>query len=208
MKPKLVLIIGGARSGKSNLADALAARLGPRVLYVATAEPRDPEMFVRIQAHRHARPAGWRTVEAWRDAGSVISAPLAVEPVDVVLVDCLTLLVSNAVLRGLSDPLPEEMLNSAEEESARSQVDLELSGLLEAWKTSVSPWIVVTNEVGLGLVPPYPVGRVYRDLLGWANRRIAAVADHVYLMLAGLPIDVKALGLATGLLDQFPAEDR
>ena len=189
MSRELILLLGGARSGKSSYAERLAAKTGDRVLYVATAQAGDEEMQERIEAHQQSRARAWRTVEAPVRVGQGIRASLAEGPVDVILLDCLTLLLSNVILQGLS----EDALDSVDEGTARKQVEDELSELLDAVQASDIPWIVVSNEVGWGLVPPYPLGRVYRDLLGWANQQVAAAADRVYLMIAGLPVDIKAL---------------
>jgi adenosylcobinamide kinase/adenosylcobinamide-phosphate guanylyltransferase len=191
MSQELILLLGGARSGKSRFAEKLTARFGERVLYVATAQARDEEMAARIAAHRRGRPATWRTIEAPTAVGKAVCTALAEEPVDVVILDCITLLVSNVILDGLW--LSEEDLDGVDETVVGPRVDLELDGLLRAVQESEVPWIVVSNEVGWGLVPSYPVGRAYRDYLGWFNQCLAAVADRVYLMVAGLPVDVKAL---------------
>jgi adenosylcobinamide kinase/adenosylcobinamide-phosphate guanylyltransferase len=191
MSRELILLLGGARSGKSRFAEKLTAQFGKRVLYVATAQAGDEEMAARIDVHRQSRPLTWRTIEALTEAGDTIRVALAAQQVDVVLLDCLTLLVSNVILDGLW--LSEEDFESVDEAAARQRVEAELDGLLGVFRESDVPWIVVSNEVGWGLVPPYPSGRVYRDLLGWANQRVAAVAGRVYLMVAGLPVDVKAL---------------
>jgi adenosylcobinamide kinase/adenosylcobinamide-phosphate guanylyltransferase len=111
--------------------------------------------------------------------------------VDVVILDCITLLVSNVILGGRR--LSEEDFDSVDEKVAWPRVEMEIDGLLRAFQESRVPWIVVSNEVGWGLVPPYPLGRLYRDLLGWFNQSLAAVAERVYLMVAGLPVNVKAL---------------
>lgn len=181
MNPQLILILGGARSGKSTHAEKLALELGGRdVLYVATAQAFDDEMRARIAAHRAERPAGWRTLEA----PSLIAAPLAeaVGPARVVLLDCLTLLASNAMLALGDEPTARQ---------AEAAVDAEVSVLLAACRGGAAIWIIVSNEVGLGLVPPYPLGRAYRDALGRANQRLAAAADRVLFMVAGLPLTVK-----------------
>jgi adenosylcobinamide kinase/adenosylcobinamide-phosphate guanylyltransferase len=179
MTRSLTLILGGARSGKSAYAERLAAQAGGRILYVATAEAGDAEMAERIAAHRAGRPAGWTTLEAPRNVGQAIQA--AGEHA-VVLLDCLTLLANNVMV-----PLPEP-IQAAEADAA---LNLEVDGLLSAYAASSATWLVISNEVGLGLVPPYPLGRIYRDSLGRANQRMAAAADHVYLMVAGLPMLIK-----------------
>ena len=181
MTRELILILGGARSGKSAYAERLAReRGGEDVLYVATAEAWDDEMRTRIAAHRTARPAAWRTLEAPRQVGQQIAA-LGASPA-VVLVDCLTLLASNVILAA-----GDEVDGMA----AEAAVTREVEDLLAAYQRSAATWILVSNEVGLGLVPPYPLGRIYRDALGRANQQLAAWADRVLFMVAGLPLDVK-----------------
>ncbi|HRW50333.1 MAG: bifunctional adenosylcobinamide kinase/adenosylcobinamide-phosphate guanylyltransferase [Caldilinea sp.] len=181
MSRSLTLILGGARSGKSTYAEQQAAAAGGRVLYVATAEAWDDEMRARIAAHRAQRPATWRTVEAPRAVGAAARAALD-DGADVVLVDCLTLLASNVIIA-----LPE----GSDERAASVALDQELDALLAAYEASDAAWFVVSNEVGLGIVPAYPLGRVYRDALGRANQRMAALADRVIFMVAGLPMTVK-----------------
>ncbi len=180
MGKRLTLILGGARSGKSDYARRLAAERGDRVLYVATAEPGDDEMAARIAAHRAERPAQWQTLEAPHHIGQALRSHLS--RAAVILIDCLTLLASNVIA-----PLPEPVTAEAAEAALNAEVD----ELLAAYADSAAEWIVISNEVGLGLVPPYPLGRVYRDALGRANQRLAAAADEVLFMVAGLPMRVK-----------------
>ena len=180
MSNTLTLILGGARSGKSTHAQQLAReRGGDDVLFVATAQALDDEMGARIKAHRAGRPAAWRTLEVPRHVGEAI---LQAELCAVVLVDCLTLLVSNAVVA-----LPESASVAEAEKAALAEVE----ELIAAYRRKTASWIVISNEVGLGLVPPYPVGRAYRDALGRANQRLAAEADEVLFMVAGLPLRIK-----------------
>ncbi len=182
MGKRLTLILGGARSGKSTYAQNLAGELGQRVLFVATALAFDEEMAARIAAHQADRPAGWRTLEAPRQVGAAIQANPGAE--EVVLLDCLTLLANNVIL-ALPDP---ENPSAA---AAAAALDGEVAGLLDAYAASPAEWIIVSNEVGLGLVPAYPLGRVYRDVLGRANQRLAQAADRVVFMVAGIPMTVK-----------------
>jgi adenosylcobinamide kinase/adenosylcobinamide-phosphate guanylyltransferase len=176
----LTLILGGARSGKSTHAQQLAQEHGgDDVLFVATAQALDDEMAARIAAHRAGRPAAWRTLEAPRHVGETISQAGSC---GVVLVDCLTLLVSNAVVA-----LPESASVAEAETAALAEVE----DLIAAYRRGMASWIVISNEVGLGLVPPYPVGRAYRDALGHANQRLASEADEVLFMVAGIPMKVK-----------------
>lgn len=198
MSRQLILLLGGARSGKSTYAERLAAQFGDRVLYVATAQAGDEEMPARIATHRQTRPTIWRTIEAPTGVGEAVRAALASGAVDAVLLDCLTLLVSNVILQGVV----EEDLDRVDGVAAQEQVEVELDGLLDVFRAGDVPWIVVSNEVGCGLVPPYPLGRVYRDLLGWANQRLAAEANQVYLMVVGLPLNIKNPNIPTvGSLD-------
>jgi adenosylcobinamide kinase/adenosylcobinamide-phosphate guanylyltransferase len=190
----LSLVLGGARSGKSRYAEALAPRLGRPVLYVATAEALDDEIHARIAAHRAGRPPEWATLEAPMKVGAAMRSSPEAEGAGVILLDCLTLLVSNVLLSMGSGGDPEA--SELDLGLARAAVQAEVEDLLEAWRTLSAHLIVVSNEVGLGLVPAYRLGRVYRDCLGWANQALARVADRAILMVAGLPLDLKELPLA------------
>lgn len=176
----LTLILGGARSGKSSHALKLAGEHSERVLFVATAVAFDDEMTARIAAHKAERAPGWRTLEAPREVGAAIRAGNYDEKV--FLLDCVTLLANNVILA-----LPE----AENAKAAQAALDAEIDSLLEAYASSSSEWIVVSNEVGLGLVPAYPLGRVYRDVLGRANQKLAQAADRVIFMVAGIPMIVK-----------------
>jgi adenosylcobinamide kinase / adenosylcobinamide-phosphate guanylyltransferase len=179
----LILILGGARSGKSTYAQHLAeAWGGGRVLFVATAEAGDDEMRARIAAHQQSRPAGWRTIETPRD----VAAPIREAAGDrLVVLDCLTLLVANVILAHGGE--------APDVQAAERAVRDEIGALLDVAGEIPGTLVVVSNEVGLGLVPPYELGRVYRDLLGWANQRLAARAERVYWLTAGIAVDLKAL---------------
>jgi adenosylcobinamide kinase/adenosylcobinamide-phosphate guanylyltransferase len=196
---RLVLVTGGARSGKSAYAETLAARLavGRSVLYVATATAGDEEMRARIARHRAARPAGWVTVEEPRDPAAALAAHPAVRAAGVVLVDCLTLLVANALTGGPEALGETETVDGAGTEATADEGERRataaVEGLLAAYRAGTASFIAVTNEVGMGLVPPYPLGRRYRDVLGRLNARVAADADAVLLLVAGLPVELKAL---------------
>ena len=164
------LITGGARSGKSAYAERLAAESGAPVLYVATAEAGDEEMRARIEAHQAARPASWQTIEEPQAVSIRLKAHY--RPGMLVLLDCITLLVSNLLLAG-------------------RPVQPEIEALV-AWQQSAgSTLIAVTNEVGLGIVPDNELARRYRDALGLTNQTLASAATHVILMVAGLPVTIK-----------------
>ena len=177
-KNGLTMILGGARSGKSSFVERIARDSGKSVLFIATASAGDDEMAERIRNHQASRPAGWQTLECPFNIGRHLDAPRA----EVVIVDCITLLVSNILLS-----LPED----APAETVMNKVRVEMEELIDAQSRIGGQWLVVSNEVGLGLVPPYPQGRIYRDVLGWANQILAQSANRVILMVAGIPMVVK-----------------
>jgi adenosylcobinamide kinase/adenosylcobinamide-phosphate guanylyltransferase len=179
MARSLTLVLGGARSGKSDYAQTLVGRGGSKVLFVATATASDEEMYARIAAHRASRPANWETLEAPRCVGEALHTA---SPTEWILLDCITLLVNN-ILVGFPEPINEADCYAA--------VDEELDALLNVVLMSQAKWVIVSNEVGLGLVPAYPLGRFFRDALGRANQRLAQAADTVYFMVSGLPMLVK-----------------
>lgn len=175
----MTLILGGARSGKSAYAQKILEEKAEPVLYVATATAGDEEMAARIAAHQAARPAGWKTLEVPLKVG------WAIREADFngnVLLDCLTLLTSN-VLMACPQPLDEQAYSEA--------VEQEIEEIIAAYQAHSGIWVLVSNEVGLGLVPPDYMSRCYRDALGRANQRLAAAADRVIFMAAGLPLTVK-----------------
>jgi adenosylcobinamide kinase/adenosylcobinamide-phosphate guanylyltransferase len=176
MTRQLTLILGGARSGKSDFAQTLARqRGGDAVVFVATAEARDDEMRARIAAHRAARPVAWQTLEVPR---AVARALASVTDARVIVVDCVTLWASNVLL--------------AEEANASAVMAREIEELLAWYRANDAALILVSNEVGMGLVPDNALGRAYRDLLGTVNKQVAAAADQVFLLVAGLPIEIKS----------------
>ena len=191
----LTLVLGGVRSGKSRFAQSLAEQLGgDEVLYIATAEPGDSEMQRRIAIHRQSRPQAWRTLET-----PLISQltdedilqpekPTANRTPKVVLVDCATLLVSNVVCRPVTNG---ECFDATAD--FESEVEREVHALCDMALRHTIHVIVVSGEVGLGLVPESKLGRIFRDLLGLANQRLASLADASYFMLAGQPVPLPAL---------------
>ena len=165
----LTLVLGGARSGKSRHAEALVTAFAPPWIYVATAEPLDDEMRARIAEHRARRAANWRTVEAPRDLAGALAG---MRGGSTVLVDCLTLWLSNLMLAG-------------------ADVEAEIVRLESALTAIAAPVVLVSNEVGFGIVPDNALARRFRDAQGRLNQRMAARADRVVLMVAGLPLVVK-----------------
>ncbi|MBN1691010.1 MAG: bifunctional adenosylcobinamide kinase/adenosylcobinamide-phosphate guanylyltransferase [Dehalococcoidia bacterium] len=174
---KIILILGGARSGKSSYAQQAAAEKGGSVLFCATARPLDEEMRQRIEAHRLSRPAGWDTLEVADNLASALADKA--ESYETILIDCITLLTANC------------MGNITSGKQAEECVDAEIEGLIGLMQRSRCSFILVSNEVGSGIVPDNALARVYRDALGRANQRLAAAADEVILMTAGLPLKLK-----------------
>lgn len=198
---RLELVTGGARSGKSAFAERraieLAAARGPEtvVTYVATALATDDEMAERIAHHRARRPAAWQTIEAPVDLAPVLAAARAMD--GVVIVDCLAVWSANRLL-ALGDPEadggPEPGAWWRDVAALEATLVEELAPLLDGSQARSADIVLVTNEVGLGLVPPTPIGRAYRDLLGRLNQRVARHADAVHLVVAGFTLDLAALG--------------
>jgi adenosylcobinamide kinase / adenosylcobinamide-phosphate guanylyltransferase len=184
MLGKIVLVTGGARSGKSRFAEEYALACGGTVEYIATAEAGDDEMRARVKLHQQRRPAAWRTVEAPFNA--LIAMKEAVSRADVVLFDCLTIYISNLLL---GPGMPTEA--GTRTESILTHWEQVLA--IAAGGSAVV--IIVTNEVGSGIVPDNALGREYRDLAGLANQQAAFAAAEVYLTLCGLAVDVKKLAV-------------
>ncbi len=171
-KSRITLVIGGCRSGKSAWALAEANKIpGQRRVYVATSEPKDTEMCQRVESHRAERGLAWQTIEEPVDIPEVIRASEA----DVLLVDCLTLWVSNQVTGG------------DEDDAIRGRV----AQLITALAAAPCPVFLVTNEVGYGIVPDNPMARRFRDLAGFVNQQVARAADRVVLTVAGIPLSLK-----------------
>ncbi|MGG4221324.1 bifunctional adenosylcobinamide kinase/adenosylcobinamide-phosphate guanylyltransferase [Paenibacillus jamilae] len=179
------LVTGGARSGKSDFAERLCMSRAPRACYIATAQAYDVEMKERIALHRLQRNSAgydWQTLEeaqALPELLRQLGDAQASQPAPMVLVDCLTLWLSNVLLAAGEDG----------EAAARAAMD-ELTAAVEQYSGSL---VIVTNEVGDGIVPEYPLGRLYRDLSGMMNQRIARLCDEVFLVTAGIPVELKQL---------------
>ncbi len=169
---KIILVLGGARSGKSTYALRLAEELFDKPLYIATAEAGDREMAERIRIHKRSRSRRWKCVEEPLDIASVVAAPTP--HCDGILVDCMTLWVSNVLLKEKE---------KAFENRARK--------LIAALRKAHRPVIIVSNEVGLGIVPEHELGRKFRDLAGRLNQDLAKLADTVVFVVSGLPMVIK-----------------
>ena len=191
MRERVTLILGGARGGKSWWAEKLAAKSGRPVVFVATATAGDAEMAGRIEAHQATRPASWRTVEAPDGLATAMSS--SARAGEVVLVDCLTFWVTNVMLGRVAhiadlDSVPATVWAAIETDLVAAAEDL-----IATARSRDIELILVSNEVGLGIVPPYPLGRAFRDALGRVNQAVARRSDSVVLMVAGLPIELTRL---------------
>ncbi len=169
---RLALILGGARSGKSSYAERLVADKA-KVIYFATAEAGDLEMADRIERHRKNRPTSWKTVVSPTGLAERLRADAM--DFEAAIIDCLTLYVSNLMTSGLGE----------------GRIAAEIEELAAACREIAADVAIVSNEVGLGVVPANKLGRAYRDLLGRCNQLIAAAADDVYFMVAGIPVRIK-----------------
>jgi len=170
---RIIFITGGARSGKSRLAEQLAESFGSPLCYIATGEARDSEMAERIAAHKARRGEKWQTFEEPRNLAEILRG--ATGKYRAVLVDCITLWLSNLLLHyGTAEPVLEEV-----------------QALVEAIKDCATPLIFVSNEVGMGIVPENALARTFRDLAGNANQLLAAAADEVYVTFSGIPLKLK-----------------
>jgi len=176
---KMVFITGAARSGKSSFAEKMAAQLDGMVTYVATCVPGDDEMVERVARHQDRRPQNWQTVEEGLDPAHVIRQNDG--PGRIFLLDCVTLLVTNLLLQP-GHPMAEEQVLDKIDELGKVSYE------------SAAHVIIVSNEVGWGIVPGDPLSRMWRDLVGRANQVLAARADETWLTISGIPIELKSLG--------------
>jgi adenosylcobinamide kinase / adenosylcobinamide-phosphate guanylyltransferase len=183
---KLILVTGGARSGKSTYAEQMASEMGSNVLYIATSIPFDDEMKQRIKKHREQRPSEWETLEAYMEMDRELADKLADR--QAVLLDCITIMVTNLMMERCND---WDNLGPAVVSDMERYTVQEVQKLLETAQKANIPFILVTNEVGMGVVPEYASGRLFRDIAGRVNQIIAREADEVYLCVSGIPVKIK-----------------
>jgi adenosylcobinamide kinase/adenosylcobinamide-phosphate guanylyltransferase len=178
MSRRLILVLGGTRSGKSTFGLKRARELaeGQPAIYLATAQPGDPELDERIEGHRQARPADWPTIDVGPDLAGTIRG---CDPVSTILLDGLTLWLSTVTGHG-ADVDVDGLLDGP------------VAAAIEAIGTHAGPVVVVSDEIGLGVVPMHASTRAFRDALGLAHQRLAAVADEVVFMVAGLPLTLRS----------------
>lgn len=183
---RIVLVTGGARSGKSRFAEELITGFGPDIAYIATARVLDEEMVDRVARHRLQRPAIWRTFEAPEQPSTVVAAEGY--RYDGLLLDCLTVLVTNRILAQSVEWDRPDMtrLNGIE-----AAVMAEIEAMITAVDAGCADLVAVTNEVGCGIVPATPLARFFRDCAGRVNQRMAAAAAEVYWVVSGIPVRIK-----------------
>lgn len=184
---KLILVTGGARSGKSSFAEDKAKELGKEITYIATSIAFDEGMKDRIKKHRQSRPKEWATIERYKEFKEM-NHNENFKKCDTILLDCMTLMVSNLLLES---ELDFDNVSSEEIDKIESYIFEEVNQLLETLNKNNKQSIIVTNEVGMGLVPSYKLGSVFRDIAGRVNQFIAKRAEEVYLTVSGIPVKVK-----------------
>jgi len=184
---KAILITGGARSGKSSYAEKLAKELGSSILYIATSIPFDEEMKNRVKKHRESRPSGWDTYEGYRNLGRVISEKGG--EYNGILIDCITVMITNLLLE--YPGIDRDNAGFEDFIDAEKAIREELEALLKGIRKSEANVIMVTNELGSGIVPENLLGRAFRDIAGRMNQYIAGQCDEVFLTVCGLPLKLK-----------------
>ena len=185
------LILGGARSGKSSFAEKIAENLGKKeVVYLATAQALDQEMEERIKHHQNQRPKDWKTVEEPIEVNKVLES---IEKGKTVLMDCLTLYISNMILK--KEELNDDENNLQQKVNIEKEIIEEIKKIITTAKARDLNLIIVSNEVGQGVVPNNELGRLFRDIAGRANQFTADKVDKVFLTVAGFPLDIKDISL-------------
>ena len=180
----MILVTGGARSGKSRHAETLIGDT-PQVLYIATSQILDDEMAARIEHHRQGRPAHWRTVERWQQLDELINADI--NPQNAVLLECITTMVTNLLFDYGGEKDPDEWDYQAMEQA----INAEIQSLIAACQRCPAKVVLVTNEVGMGIVPESRLARHFRDIAGRVNQQLAAAANEVWLVVSGIGVKIK-----------------
>lgn len=183
---KVIIITGGARSGKSSFAEKLALDMNMRTTYVATSIPFDDEMKERVRLHKERRPSEWNTVEAYKDLDKALNK--VIDETDVVLLDCITVMITNLMMDSISD---WDNISVEDAGKVEKLVIDEIDKLINYFTELDKTLIIVTNEVGLGIVPMYPSARLFRDMAGRANQKLVSIADEVHMCVSGIPLKIK-----------------
>lgn len=183
---RLILVTGGARSGKSSFAEETVKKFGDNALYIATSIPFDDEMKLRIKKHREQRPSNWETLEAYKDLGVHLDGRL--EGKSAAMLDCVTIMVTNLIFE---ENLDWDNVKAGDILRIEGYVQSEMEKLIRIIKESTIPFVLVTNELGMGIVPEYASARIFRDIAGRVNQMIARAADEVYFCVSGIPMKIK-----------------
>lgn len=182
---KVIMVTGGSRSGKSVIAENQAKEWGKRsVLYMATAIPVDEDMKERIRVHQERRDSDWGTYEGYRDLGEIVKNTEK----STILLDCVTVLITNILFEEERD---FDKLKASEIDDLEHDIMMELSSLVKAIRDTNKNLIIVTNEVGMSVVPSYRLGRIFSDIAGKANQLLASLSDEVYMSISGIPLRLK-----------------
>lgn len=189
MSRGIIAVFGGARSGKSSFAQELAEQLGKSTIYIATAQNKDKEMAERIAKHQATRPKSWETVEATHNLAEAICS--CAEQAEVILVDCVSVYLSNLLLKRFGDLGTDE--DPQLPPNLESEILAEMIEVIEVAQDANVTVIFVANDVGLGIVPLYHSARLYRDVAGRTNQLLAKAAKKAFYVLAGIPLDLKSL---------------
>ena len=184
---KIIFVTGGARSGKSSFAEKEVTELGGKIGYIATAKVTDEDMAKRIEHHRQTRPSEWPTFELYRDFEKLLANDDFMT-CDTLILDCITILVTNNMFEEEIDYDKADMATVSRVEGHIAQ---EILSLLDMVRSLEMNLVIVSNEVGLGLVPPYRLGNLFRDIAGRMNQLIAGEADEAYFIVSGLPMRLK-----------------
>ena len=183
---KIILVTGGARSGKSNFAESLCINQNNRTAYIATSVAFDEEMKNRVKKHQESRPKEWKTYEIYKDIYSIVET--LDKNHDTVIMDCVTLMVNNLMF---TYGIDVDKATSEELDELENYIREQIIKLLEAVKKTNLYFVIVSNEIGMGIVPENKLARIYGDFVGRANQLIAKYSDEVYFVVSGIPMKVK-----------------
>ena len=182
----IILVTGGSRSGKSNFAESLCIKQNNRTAYIATSIPFDDEMKNRVKKHQESRPKEWKTYEIYKDIYSIVEE--LDNNHDTVIMDCVTLMVNNLMF---TYGIEVDKATSQELDELEEYIKEQIKKLMEAIKKTNLYFVIVSNEVGMGIVPENKLSRIYADFVGRANQLIAKYSDEVYFVVSGIPMKVK-----------------
>ncbi|KLO22302.1 bifunctional adenosylcobinamide kinase/adenosylcobinamide-phosphate guanylyltransferase [Marinitoga sp. 1155] len=184
---KIIMVTGGARSGKSTFAQKIAKKFGNNILYIATAIPFDDGMRDRIKKHKNARPKDWKTLEQFKNFDNLLNNEEFLIS-DTIIFECMTLMVSNLLLKHNVD---FDKIDYNKIDEIEKEIFVEVEKLIKIIKIKEKNMIIVTNEVGMGIVPSYKLGNIFRDIAGRINQYLAKNSDEVYITISGIPLKLK-----------------